>query len=191
MIFKREVVFPVTFESYGVSFTLTRLEPWLKSVRKRMVAAPRFYFFDTGVVRALARCLGSPLGAEERGRRFEGWLFNQMRGHLAYAKSEARLYFWRTHEGQEVDFVLVKSGRPIAAMEAKTGALRGRRDFLGLRAMREDYPSLPLYIVTDERSPREGGTARPRSVDADIEVYPWRDFLDNVFPTLSRAGERS
>jgi predicted AAA+ superfamily ATPase len=171
------------YEILEDTFLATRLEPWGKSLRKRLVAAPRYYFFDTGVVRALTRRLGVPLGAEERGRYFEAWLFNQMRGRLAYTGAGVELYFWRTHEGQEVDFLACRNGQPVAAIECKT-ELRGRKDFLGLRAVREDYPGLPAYIVTAERSVAEGGTARPRLNDDGIHVVPWRIFLEEIIPTL-------
>lgn len=173
------------YEILEDTFLATRLEPWSKSVRKRLVAAPRYYLFDAGVTRALLRRLGAPLGAEERGRRFEAWLFNQMRGRLAYMKSPAALYFWRTHEGQEVDFLIVKNGRPVAAIEAKTGVVGGRKAFLGLRGLREDYPRLPAYVVTDEKSAADGGTALPRVTDDDIHVLPWREFLDEEWPRLA------
>lgn len=172
------------YEILEDTFLSSRLESWQKSTRKRLVAAPKYYFFDAGVTNALTNRLSAQLSSEEKGRRFEAWLYNQMRAVIAYQKLPLQVFFWRTYSGQEVDFVLVRHGVPIAAIEAKTGNRHGRQDVNGLRAFLEDYPEVPAFIVTNERASADGGEARRRELDNEISVEPWRIFLEETFQKL-------
>lgn len=49
----------------------TWLPAWRPRAKMKEVAHPKFYFFDPGVVRALAGRLREPVGAEERGHLLE------------------------------------------------------------------------------------------------------------------------
>jgi predicted AAA+ superfamily ATPase len=97
-----------------------RLEAYRRGVRKRLVAHPRFYLFDTGVTNALNRRLTSALDPVTRGRLFEQWVVLECHRLLDYAGSEARLFFWRTNHGAEVDLLVEKHGRLLAAVEIKS-----------------------------------------------------------------------
>ena len=69
-----------------------RLPPWLKSVRKRLVAHPKFYLFDTGVTNAVNRRLAAPPDPRLAGRLFEQYIVLEAHRLLDYARSEARLF---------------------------------------------------------------------------------------------------
>jgi predicted AAA+ superfamily ATPase len=51
-----------------------RLDPWRKSVRKRLSARPEFYFFDCGVTNAVNRVVSGDFDHFYRGRLFEQFL---------------------------------------------------------------------------------------------------------------------
>ncbi|OGR05065.1 MAG: hypothetical protein A2511_05720, partial [Deltaproteobacteria bacterium RIFOXYD12_FULL_50_9] len=87
-----------------------RLLPWLKSGRKRLVAHPKFYFFDTGVTNAINRRLAAPPDPRLAGRLFEQFIVLELHRHLHYGRSETRIFFWRTNTGSEVDLVLERHG---------------------------------------------------------------------------------
>lgn len=146
-----------------------RLEAWRKGVRARLVAHPRFMLFDPGVINAFNRRLTSPLDPRERGRLFEQWLILECRRIIDYAGSEAQLFFWRTNVGAEVDLLVEKHGRLIAAVECKTGANIVAADFGGLRSFAAENPDVPRYVVT----PR----AEERRID-DVLILGWRAFLE-------------
>ncbi|MDZ4831386.1 MAG: ATP-binding protein [Phycisphaerae bacterium] len=145
-----------------------RLEAWRKSVRSRLVAHSKFYLFDTGVTNALNHRLTANIDSVLRGRLFQQWLFLECRRHIDYAKSETRLYFWRTNHGAEVDFVIERHGKLIAAVETKTGKRVGGNDLSGLRAFAAENPSVPRFVVTP--------SAEPQRMD-DVLVTNWREFL--------------
>jgi uncharacterized protein len=146
-----------------------RLEPWRKSVRKRLVAHPRFYLFDTGITNALNQRLTGTPDPAARGRLFEQWLVLECRRVIDYATSEARLYYWRTNHGAEVDLLVEKHGRLLAAVEIKTTGRVAGADLEGLRSFADDHPGVPRFVVTP--------TAEPHRLH-DVLVTNWRDFLE-------------
>jgi predicted AAA+ superfamily ATPase len=90
---------------------------------------------------------------------------------LDYATSEARLFFWRTHTGTEVDLLIVKHGKVRAAFEIKAKPNPVGADLTGLRSFSADHPKVPCYAVTlAPRGYAVGG----------IEVLPYAEFLERL-----------
>lgn len=148
-----------------------RLEPWRKSSRARLAGHPRFYLFDTGVRNALVRRLGAGLDPQLRGRLFEHLIVLECARALDYARSEARLYFWRTHHGAEVDLLIERHDRLRLAIEIKSTRVISGADVTGLRTFAEQHPGVPRIVVCD--APREHALG-------DIRVVPWRSFLRDL-----------
>ncbi|MEI6153420.1 MAG: DUF4143 domain-containing protein, partial [Deltaproteobacteria bacterium] len=148
-----------------------RLQPWLKSARKRLVAHPKFYFFDTGVTNAVNRRLAAPPDPRLTGRLFEQFIVLEVHHYLHYAFSETRIFSWRTNAGAEVDLVLEKHGELLGAFEIKSATEVSGNDFSGLRAFRNDNPDVPLTVVYK-------GTQAYRT--DGIRVIPWMMFLDET-----------
>ena len=148
-----------------------RLQPWLKSARKRLVAHPKFYLFDTGVTNAVNRRLAAPPDPRLAGRLFEQFLVLEVHRYLHYARSEARIFFWRTNTGAEVDLVVERHGELVGAYEIKSAAEVSGNDLSGVRAFRSDNPSVPVAVVYRG--------SQPYRTDG-IRVIPWEHFLDEV-----------
>jgi predicted AAA+ superfamily ATPase len=145
-----------------------RLAAWRRSPRKRLAAHPKFYLFDLGVANALNRRLSEPPDPAARGRLFEAWVVLETHRRLAYALSEARLFYWRTNHGAEVDLLIERGGRPRAAVEIKAKSNPGGSDLSGLRAFGEDYPDCPRFLVCET----------PHSYDRDgVSILPWEEYL--------------
>lgn len=148
-----------------------RLEPWRKSLRKRLVGHPKFYFFDLGVTNAINRRLSAGLEPVLRGRLFEQFVVLETHRMLHYLESEARLFYWRTNSGAETDLIIEKHGKIRAAFEMKSSAVIGGSDLSGLRAFGSDHPGIPLFAVcTAEHPHRRDG----------VEVLPWQEFLSDL-----------
>ncbi len=158
-----------------------RLQPWLKSERKRMVAHPKFYFFDTGVTNAINRRLAAPPDPRLTGRLFEQFIVLELHRYLHYGLSEARIFFWRTNTGAEADLVLERHGELIGAFEIKSATEVSGSDFSGLRAFRNDNPTVPLTVVY-------------RGIQAyrtdEIRVLPWEVFLEEARQDILAPGLR-
>lgn len=98
------------------------LPPYYRNIRKRVVKTPKIFFFDTGLVCHLLG-INEPEQLENhplRGQIFENWVFAEIIKHLYNGGLHSRIYFWRTHGGQEVDFLLEHSGHMLG-IEVKAG----------------------------------------------------------------------
>ena len=148
-----------------------RLEPWARSPRARLVAHPRFYFFDTGVLNALCRRLGAEVDPVLRGRLFEHFVVLDCARLLDYGDGETRLYFWRTNHGAEVDLLFERHGRLRLAVEIKSKSKIAGADMSGLRAFSEQHPGVSLAVACLAPEPYDLAGAR---------VLPYRQLLDQV-----------
>jgi uncharacterized protein len=147
------------------------LQAWSKSIRKRMVSHPRYYFFDIGVVNALNRRLSAEPDPRTKGRLFETFVIVELHRHLHYSRSEARLFFWRTSGGAEVDLVVEKHGRLIAACEIKSSRVIDGSDLSGLKSFKEDNPDTPCYLTCTTELPYEKN---------GIRILPWTMLIKEI-----------
>lgn len=172
----RECQLPVrTVQSYYQILEDTligfRLEPWHKSVRKRLVGHPKFYFFDTGVTNAVNKRLTASMGRELLGRLFEQWIVLETHRMIHYLESEANIYFWRTNHGAEVDLIIEKHGKIRNAFEIKFSENISGAHLSGLRAFKEDYPQVPCFVIC--------AAAHTYELD-QIKILPWMKYLDRI-----------
>jgi len=152
-----------------------RLESWRKSPRARLVAHPKFFLFDTGVTNALNRRLTAELDPVSRGRLFEQWFILECRTILDYAREEARLFFWRTRTGVEVDLLIEKHNLLRVAVEIKSKQRVSNSDLRGLRSFGRSHPDMPLVCVAPV--PEEYSLG-------DVRVVPYQQFLSSLLGWL-------
>lgn len=116
-----------------------RLPVFARRARRRVTAHPKFFLVDAGLFRALR--LAGPLDRPEeaRGAALEGLVAQHLRAWKDYSRSAAKLHFWRTRAGSEVDFVL-SGPDDLWALEVKHANRIRPADLRSLKAFREDYP---------------------------------------------------
>lgn len=117
----------------------SRLPVFTKRAKRKTVAHPKFYFFDTGVYQAI-RPKG-PLDQSDviPGAALETLVFQELSAVLSYLDNGDELYYWRTTAKQEVDFV-VYGPSGLLAIEVKSTRKLDRTDLRSLREFRSDYP---------------------------------------------------
>lgn len=150
------------------SFITFRLNPHHRNFRKRLVKAPKLYFYDTGLaVRLLGvespdQIVTHPL----RGALFENWVIGELlKGRSARGKSD-NLFFWRSHVGHEVD-VIAEHGDRLTPVEIKSGATVASDWFDEMRL----WTDLAGTVAGKPRVVYGGDEAQLRS---GVEVVPWR-----------------
>ena len=149
-----------------------RVEGWRKSVRKRLTLHPKYYFFDTGVSNSLCTRLDSVPDAMLRGRLFEQWVILETHRCLSYLNSGIKIFFWRTNGGTEVDMLLVKGDKILAACEIKSTQGVGRADLSGLKSFGEEHPKVPLFVIST--------ATNPYTMDG-VDILPWKIYLEKLF----------
>jgi predicted AAA+ superfamily ATPase len=153
-----------------------RLNPWTKSARKRLVAHPKFTFFDPGVTNALQHLNPFSLSPRERGRRFEQFVILQAMALNEYGRHRLEFFYWRTNTGIEVHLLLCREGIPLVAAEFKSSSFTGK-DCTGLLALRDDYPDLQTRIVVPK--------GRSFEIKDHVLVQSWTEFLQEFLPLTS------
>ena len=137
-----------TIKDYFQILEDTLLGRWLPSYTKRpkrrVIAAPKFYFSDVGVVNHLARRGDLHAGSELYGKAFENWLFHELSAHSAYSGAFAKLGYWRLASGIEVDFIV---NEMQLAIEAKATAKVTADHLKGLRSVAQDHPRIKQRII--------------------------------------------
>jgi len=81
------------------------LLPYARSARKRLIKHPKFYFFDTGVLRAMKKTVTLQLQpqTDEYGRIFEHFIILEIMRLAAYAESDYQFSFYGSSNKAEVD----------------------------------------------------------------------------------------
>jgi len=147
-----------------------RLPVFTKRAKRRMIAHPKFYYFDAGVFQAI-RPRG-PLDAPEQihGAALETLFLQQVRAFNDYAALGYQLYYWRTAAGDEVDFVLYGE-RGLRAFEVKMARNIRPDDLRTLQHFRADFPQAKIYLLyLGER----------RWHDRGIEILPFTDCVTQL-----------
>ena len=98
-----------------------KLEPYAKNVKKRLVKSPLVFIRDSGIVHALLqiRDYNSLLGNPVVGKSWEGFIIENVKSVL---DGKAKMYFYRTAGGAEIDLLIEFSMNDIWAIEIKRGA---------------------------------------------------------------------
>lgn len=126
------------------------LPPYHRSIRKRQRANPKFYFFDSGVARALAGTLESPLvpGTSAYGIAFEQWVILEIRRLADYARKDWRFSYLRTKDDAEIDLIIERSGQKTLCIEIKsTGTVRPDQLSSFIRLSR-DFPNSEAWCLS-------------------------------------------
>lgn len=111
-----------TVESYisllEKCFVVFRLDSFSRNIRNEIRKGKKVYFYDNGVRNAVISNF-SPLELRtDAGALWENLMVSERMKRNSYAGNYARLYFWRTHEQQEIDLLEEQDGR-LRAFEFK------------------------------------------------------------------------
>ncbi len=122
-----------------------RIPAFQKVMKRRLVQAPRFYYFDVGVANHLLHRKDLVRGTPEYGHAFEHLVIQELYAWLHYTHSEEELSYWRTYTGLEVDAVI---GDARAAIEIKSVEEVMPKHLKGLKAFGEEHPQSRKIIVS-------------------------------------------
>lgn len=134
-------------------FMLRQLPPWHANLKKRQVKSPKVYLRDTGLLHHLLGIQSELqlLSHPKCGASWEGYAIEETLRSVA--PDEA--YFWATHQGAEIDLVMIKQGRMLGVeckrMDAPkmTPSLRIALEDLKLERIAIVYPGPDRYFITD------------------------------------------
>ena len=130
------------------------LPAYHRSIRKKQRDNPKFYFFDTGVKRALDRTLQLSLnaGTYEYGRLFEQFIVTQITHLTRYRFPDWRLSYLRTSSGAEVDLIIERPGLPEVLIEIKSTLSVDDQDVRSLVRFMKDFDDPLALCISQDRT---------------------------------------
>ena len=142
-----------------------RIEPlsYITS-RRRLTKAPKYLMFDLGV-RRIAAGEGLRLPEKYYGDLFEQFVGLEILKILRIYAPQARLYYWKDHNGPEVDYV-IEYNRQYLPIEVKYTSKPLSKDADHLHTFQQEYDCLsPALIVCR--------IERPMEIANNIIAIPW------------------
>jgi uncharacterized protein len=133
-------------------FMLRALQPWYENLGKRQVKSPKIYFRDSGLLHYLMgiRTEVDLQTHPKSGASWEGYVIEE----VIKAVAPDEFYFWATHNGAELDLLLLKDGRRLGVeckrMDAPrlTPSMRTALTDLQLDRLVVLYPGDRVYPLT-------------------------------------------
>ena len=146
-----------------------RIPAFRKVMKRRLMQAPKFYYFDIGVANHLSHRKQLVRGTPEYGHAFEHFVIQELYAWLHYTHSDEALSYWRTYTGLEVDAVI---GDARVAIEIKSVEEVLAKHLKGLKAFGEEHPQSRKIIVSLDRINRRIG---------DVECIYVLDFFKELW----------
>lgn len=124
------------------AFIIFRLTPFSRNLRNELKKLRKIFFYDTGIRNALINNFNPLNLRSDVGALWENFLIAERMKLLNNHEIEAKGYFWRTQQGQELDY-LEDSGEKIQAVE-----LKYKKDkFKTPKSFSDAYPDAEVKLI--------------------------------------------
>jgi len=124
-------------------FHIVLLKPFSNNLRKELTKMPKAYFLDNGLRNCLVNNFELPNYRVDKGELWE----NQVLRLLMDKYDMGEISFWRTSNGNEVDFVLSRLEQPYAVeVKYSQNTIKESK----YKIFKETYPEIPLQFACME-----------------------------------------
>lgn len=136
------------------TLVVRQLQPWFENLGKRQIRSPKVYLADTGLLHALLglETQDELVGHPKVGASWEGFAMAEVVRSLEVPWD--RCYHWATHQGAELDLLVIRGGKRLGFELKRTSAphltksMATALDDLGLKSLSVVYPGeqrFPLH----------------------------------------------
>jgi len=124
------------------AFVVFRLSPFSRNLRSEIKKLRKIYFYDNGVRNALINNLNPLNLRQDQGALWENFMLSERVKYNNNHALDKNLYFWRTRQKQEIDFLEEENGM-LSAFEFKW-----QKDKFNLpKAFSDTYPEVRAELV--------------------------------------------
>jgi len=102
------------------SHIIKKVRGFSRNLRKEITKTSRYYFIDNGIRNAIIMNFNYLKNRNDQGMLWENFLFTERVKKLTYQRIFSNIYFWRTHDKKEIDFVEEREGK-LYGFEFKWG----------------------------------------------------------------------
>jgi len=100
------------------SFVIFKINSFSRNIRKELSKAFKIYFYDNGIRNALINNFNPLSMRNDIGALWENFCISERIKSNAYLNKKLNIYFWRTYDQKEIDYVEESSGK-ITGYELK------------------------------------------------------------------------
>ncbi|MEK6733897.1 MAG: AAA family ATPase, partial [Pseudomonadota bacterium] len=146
------------------------LDGFQNSFRKRLSIKPKFYFFDSGVARSLARMLTIPVLPRTSiyGEAFEHFIILECIKLSSYYNKDYRFSYLRTKDDAEIDLIIERPGKPILFIEIKSTDNVTRESISSFIKLSKEFGRCEAICLSKD--------PYPKNID-NVTVLPWKEGL--------------
>jgi predicted AAA+ superfamily ATPase len=179
----------MTVESYYeiLSDTLLGFElpAYHQSVRKAQRQAPKFYFIDTGIKRAIEKTLKVSLVSSTSafGDAFEHWVILELIKINEYLRLDWKFYYLKTKDDLEIDLVIERPGQPLLLIEIKSKSKVEASDAKALLLLGEDLdPKAEMVLLSQDNLEQKFEKVR---------AVHWRNYIEGLLSENRSVPEKN
>jgi len=160
----------------SASYILKLLPPFYNNFGKRLIKSPKMYFIDSAIVAFMTRHLNAEilLSGPMAGEFFEGFIVSELFKYISFHKSLINIFFWRSHDGLEVDMILEKDGRliPVEVKNTSTPSLKHSQPIERFRAFCKGIDCSDGIIVCNSK--------KEIILPNNVRVMNWQTFFRSL-----------
>ena len=145
------------------------IPPFSRVQKRKVLQAPKFYFFDVGIYNYLMHRQTITHGTPEYGHALEHFVVQEIIAKLGYSHSRETLSYWHTYGGSEVDLVI---GDARLAIEIKSTYEIQNRHLTGLKSFGKEFANCRLIAISLDKFTRKMG---------NVECFYIEDFLKTLW----------
>ena len=115
-----------------------RLYPFGRTTKRKAMASPKFYLFDVGVANALLKRFSLHEKTSEFGTACEQYVYQELSAYINLSNKMISLYYWRSYEKYEVDFIVELENQQLVLIEVKSSNKITAKHLSGINAFCEE-----------------------------------------------------
>ena len=115
------------------------------NLRKEVTKSKKWYFFDNGIRNAIINNFNVPESRNDTGVLWEQYFLSERQKFNYYRQHKPDYFFWRTYDGQEIDF-LELDNNGIKAFECKWAKGKAKIPL----AFAKNYPTANYVVINKE-----------------------------------------
>ena len=129
------------------AYVVFRLPALNRNVRNEIKKGKKIYFYDCGIRNAVISNFNEINNRTDAGALWENYLISERMKYLRYNDVDAELFFWRTTQQQEIDFIEEHEGGLLKAFEFKWGKNAKARF---PQTFTDNYPGTETSVISPE-----------------------------------------
>jgi predicted AAA+ superfamily ATPase len=164
------------FDFLEGAFIIHRLYPYYTNIKKRLLKSPKLYLRDSGILHSLMNInnYDQLQSYVHIGKSWEGYVIEQIK-QMTDRISNIKINYYRTHDGSEIDLVLVKGMKPAACIEIRYSSAPSltRGNLIAIN----DLKTLNNFIIIPE-------SIEDFQIREDVVVSDLETFLTKYLPKI-------